>query len=79
MSKDIFNYIRLLRAPSNLTLNVCRDGASTTYLGNLCQCFTTLIVKISSLYLISIYPLSLKLLPLVLLQQALLKFCPHPS
>ena len=31
---------------SNLTLSVYRDGASTTSLGNLCQCLTTLIVKI---------------------------------
>ncbi|KAK4830027.1 LOW QUALITY PROTEIN: hypothetical protein QYF61_008365 [Mycteria americana] len=45
MSRDIFSWIRLLRAPSNLTLNVSRDGASTTSLGNLCQCFTTLIIK----------------------------------
>ncbi|KAK4829865.1 hypothetical protein QYF61_007257 [Mycteria americana] len=43
--RDIFNYIRLLRAPSNLTFNVSRDGASTTSLGNLFQCFTTLTVK----------------------------------
>ncbi|KAK4818403.1 hypothetical protein QYF61_012324 [Mycteria americana] len=66
--------MRLLRAPSNLTLNVSRDGASTTSLGNLVQCFTTLIVKnfflISSLNLPSC---SLKPLPLVLSQQARLK------
>ena len=42
---DIFTQTRLLRAPSSLALNVCRDGASTTSLGNLFQCFTTLIVK----------------------------------
>ncbi|KAK4831309.1 hypothetical protein QYF61_016798 [Mycteria americana] len=42
MGRDIFNQIRLLRAPSNLTLNVSRDGASTTSLGNLGQCLTTL-------------------------------------
>ena len=36
---------RLLKAPSNLALNTARDGASTTTLGNLCQCLTTLIVK----------------------------------
>ena len=45
MSRDIYHYIRLLRTPSNLTLNVSRDGASITSLGNLFQCFTTLIVK----------------------------------
>ena len=30
-----------------LTLDVSRDGASTTSLGNLCQCLTTLIIKYS--------------------------------
>jgi len=35
MSRDIFSWIRLLRAPSNLAWNVPRDGASTTSLGNL--------------------------------------------
>ena len=42
MSRDIFNSIRLLRAPSNLALNVARDGAPTTSLGNLLlfQCLT---------------------------------------
>ncbi|KAK4827897.1 hypothetical protein QYF61_022320 [Mycteria americana] len=74
MSRDIFNQSRLLRAPSNLTLKVSRDGASTTSLGNLCQCFTTFIIKnfflISSLNLPSF---TLKPLPLVLSQQALPK------
>jgi len=45
MSRDIFNYIRLLRAPSNPILNVSRDGASTIALGNVFQCLTTLITK----------------------------------
>ncbi|KAK4826321.1 hypothetical protein QYF61_007406 [Mycteria americana] len=58
----------------DLTLNVSRDGASTTSLGNLLQCFTILIVKnfffISSLSLPSF---SLKTSLLVLLQQSLLK------
>ncbi|KAK4826030.1 hypothetical protein QYF61_003851 [Mycteria americana] len=80
VSRDIFNLIRLLRAPSNLTLNVSRDGASTTSLANLLQCFTTLIVKtfflISSLNLPSF---SSKPLPLVLLQQALLKILKGPN
>jgi len=44
MSRDIFNQTRLLRAPSNLALNVSRDGAATTSLGNLGQGFTTLTV-----------------------------------
>ena len=37
--------IGLLRALSSLTLNVSRDGVSTTTLVNLCQCLTTLMVK----------------------------------
>ena len=74
MSRDIFNKIRLLRAQSNLTLNVSRDGTSTTSLGNLFQCFTTLIVK----YFFQIFSLnlpffSLKPLSLVPSQQALYK------
>ena len=36
---------QVLRAPSSLTLSVSRDRASTSSLGNLCQCLTTLIVK----------------------------------
>ena len=36
---------QVLRAPSSLTSVVSRDGASTTTLDNLCQCFTTLISK----------------------------------
>ena len=55
MSRDIFHQTRLLRAPSNLALNTSREGASTVSLGNLFQCFTTLMVKnfflISNLYL----------------------------
>ena len=34
MSRDIFNQIRFLRAPSNLALNVSRDGASPISLGS---------------------------------------------
>ncbi|KAK4824741.1 hypothetical protein QYF61_018213 [Mycteria americana] len=41
----IYTKIRLLKAPSSLTLNVSRDRASTTSLGNLFQCLTTLIFK----------------------------------
>ncbi|KAK4808555.1 hypothetical protein QYF61_009858 [Mycteria americana] len=66
--------IRLLRALSNLTWNVSRDGASTTSLGNLFQCLTTLIVKNFFLKSSLNLPfLSLKPLLLVLSQQALLK------
>ena len=48
---------RLPRATSSLALNASRDGASTTSLGNLFQCVTTLWVKnfllISNLNLLS--------------------------
>ena len=74
VSGDIFNQTRLLRAPSSLALNVSRDGASTTSLGNLSQCFTTLTVKNFSLTSsLNLPSLSLKPLLLVLPQQALLK------
>jgi len=36
---------RLPRATSSLALNASGDGASTTSLGNLVQCITTLCVK----------------------------------
>ena len=36
---------QILRALFNIMLNISKGGASTTSLGNLCQCFTTLIVK----------------------------------
>jgi len=45
MKRDTYSYIRVLRAPSSLTLSASRDGASTTSLGNLFQCLTTLTVK----------------------------------
>lgn len=65
---------QMLRAPSSLTLSIYRDRTSTTSLGNLYHCLTTLIVKsffcISNLNLPS---LSLKPFPLILSQQALLK------
>ena len=58
---------RLPRATSSLALNASRDGASTTPLGNLFHCVTTLCVK--NFLLISNLKLSchsLKLFPLVL-------------
>jgi len=67
MSRDVFHQTRLLRAPSNLAFNTAREGASTAYLGNLCQYLTTLMVKncflISNLNLPSF---SLQPFPLVL-------------
>jgi len=41
----MFNWVRLLRAPSNLALNVSRDGASTASLGNRFQCSNTPSIK----------------------------------
>ncbi|KAK4827794.1 hypothetical protein QYF61_021747 [Mycteria americana] len=68
-------HLGLLKTPSNLALNNSRDGASTTSLGNLFQCLTTLIVKnffpISNLNLPSF---SLKPLPLVLSLRALERY-----
>lgn len=37
VSRDIFNQVRLRKAPSNLALNVSKDRVSTTFLGN---CFS---------------------------------------
>jgi len=57
----ISNWIRLLRAPSNLTLSVPRDGASTTSLGSLGQGLTSLGVE--NFFLVSnlnLHSLSLK-------------------
>ena len=57
VTKQIFtvrvvrHWTRLLKAPSNLALNTARDGASTTSLGDLFQCLTTLTVR-TSLHLI---------------------------
>jgi len=45
MSRDIFHQPGVLRAPSSLALNPAREGASTASLGNLGQCFSTLMVK----------------------------------
>lgn len=47
-SSDVSNPIKLLRALSNLTWNVSRDGPSTGSPSNLFRCFTTLAVKHSS-------------------------------
>lgn len=50
MSRTSLNYIRLLRASPNLTLNVSRPMfPSNTSLSNLFQCFITFIVKTFSL------------------------------
>jgi len=46
MGRDIFNWMRLLKAPSNLAWDGSRDGASTTSLGNLGQGLTTLIFPV---------------------------------
>ena len=43
---------QVLRAPSSLIWSIARDGTSTTSLGNLCQCFTTLSIKTNKKLLI---------------------------
>ena len=35
VSRDAYSYIKVLRAPSNLTLSISRDRLSTTSQGNL--------------------------------------------
>ena len=45
MNRDTYISVRLLKALSSLILNVSKDRASTTSLGNLFLWFTTLIVK----------------------------------
>ena len=66
----------MLRAPSSLTLSVTRDGASTTSLGNLFLCFTTLIIKhFFFIHSLNLSCFSLRLFPLVHSQQTLAKGC----
>jgi len=70
---------RLPRATANLALSASRDGASTSYLGNLFQCVNTLCVK--NFFLISnlnLPCLSLKPFPLVLSLSTLVN-SPSPS
>lgn len=45
MDWNTFHYTRLLRAWSNLALNISKDGASTNSLGNLLHYLTTFTVK----------------------------------
>jgi len=77
--RDPFHQPRVLQAPYNLALNTAREGTATASLGNLFQCFTTLMVKnfflISNLNLPSF---SLEPFPLVLSLHALVK-SPSPS
>ena len=79
MGRDTFHYTRLLKARSNLALNIAREGAATASLGNLCQGLTALTVQnfflVSSLNLPSF---SLKSFPLVPSLHALVK-SPSPA
>jgi len=52
-------YVQLPRATSSLALNASRHGASTTSLGNLFHCVTTLCVKNFFLYFISLFQTAL--------------------
>ena len=53
MNRDTYSSIRVLRAPSILTLSVPRNGPATTSLGNLCQCLNTPTVKNDSVIVCS--------------------------
>jgi len=73
MKRDTCSSIRLLRAPSSLTLSVSRNNASTTPLSNLCQCLTTLIIKNAFLKSsLNLPSFSLNTFPLILSQKTLL-------
>ena len=62
---------QVLRSLSSLALGVSRDGVSTTSLGNLCQCLTTLTITIFFLIFSPNLPsCSLKPSPLVLSPQS---------
>ena len=71
--KDTYSYIRLLKALSSLTLNVSRNGASSSTLGNLCQCLTIIVKNFLFIYDLNLPSFSLKPFPFVLSQQTLLK------
>jgi len=80
MGRDTFHQTRLLRAPSNPALNTAREGAATASVGNLFQCFTTLMVK--NFFLISNLDLpsfSLEPFPLVLSLHTLVKRVNKPN
>ena len=72
------------QSTSSLTLAVSRDGASTTSLGNLCHCLTTVTVKNFLISSLNCPSFGLKPFPLVLSQVTLIEsvpffssFCPH--
>jgi len=74
MSRNLFHQPRLLRAPSNLVLNPAREGADTASLGNLFQCFTTLMVKnFFRMSRLNLPSFSLEPFPLVLTLHTLVK------
>lgn len=64
MTKNIFHQIRLLRSPSNLILNISRNGASITSLGN-CSCSTSITVKTFLISNLNLPSCSVKPLPLI--------------
>jgi len=67
MGTDTFDYTRLLKALSNLGLKTSWEKASTTFLGNFCQCLTSLIVKnFFLIYNLDLPFFSFKTLPVVL-------------
>ena len=79
MCRVVNQQTMLPRATSSLALNASRDGASTTSLGNLFQCVTTLCVK--NFLLISYLNLpclSLKPFPLALSLSTFISVVPTP-
>ena len=74
MNRDPYSYIKLLRALSSLTLDISRNGASTTSWGNLFHCLTIHVCKTFLLYTnLNLPSFSLKSFPYVLPQQILIK------
>jgi len=80
VNKDIYSWITLLKAQIRLTLNVSKDGVSTTSISNLLQCLTNLIIKnIFLIFKLNLTSCSLKTFPLALSQKDPAKVRLYPS
>ena len=73
VNRDTYSQIRVLKAWSSQTLSVSKNRAFTTFLGNMCQCLTTLVKKFYLISNLNLPSFSLRPFPLVLSQQTLLK------
>lgn len=74
MGRDTFKQTRLLKAPTSLAFNSCRNAAFTASLGNLFQCLTALVIKnFFLMYNLNLHSFNLKWLPLGQSLQALMK------